>query len=242
MIWICALFLVNPPIDAVGADAPPQTGPLVHDLEFERAAQLDPNAQQIKSLGYTNTPTGRASGPNSDNLSNTLALGDSTTSSADNQTRNGEALMSGIGRTVGRSAHPDRRARSQATYDVPGLSFVRALRPVTYQLDRAAAAPLTSPTGAAEDRFSKLARRDDRQFGVIAQQVEKVAQGLGFAFSGIDARSNSDSPHARRYNQFVAPLVMAVREQDAQLESMRAELNEMRGLVQTLQAQIEDLE
>ena len=119
--------------------------------------------------------------------------------------------------------------------DVPGLSFINQLRPVTYRLDREAINEYTGVNARREklreenpgaefltgDKYSPVTT------GFIAQEVEEAAKSIGYDFSGVDAPKNDKDMYGLRYSDFVVPLVKAVQEQQAEIEQLKAKLEEL---------------
>ncbi len=91
-----------------------------------------------------------------------------------------------------------------------GLSFIRQLRPVQYKLKD------------GNDRYD---------FGFIAQEVEFL---LGDNYNILGIGSGPDRMLSLRYTDFIAPLVKAVQEQQAQLEAQRAMIEELRSEISAL--------
>jgi trimeric autotransporter adhesin len=119
--------------------------------------------------------------------------------------------------------------------DVPGLSFINQLRPVTYRLDREAINEYTGVNARREklreenpgaefltsDKYSPVTT------GFIAQEVEAAAKKAGFDFSGVDKPENANDMYGLRYAEFVVPLVKDVQEQQAEIEQLKAKLEEL---------------
>lgn len=70
-------------------------------------------------------------------------------------------------------------------------------------------------------------------YGLIAQEVretlDSVAPGVDFAGWVLEDKNDPDSQQALRYEQFIAPLIRAVQEQQAQLEALKAEVAELKA-------------
>lgn len=70
-------------------------------------------------------------------------------------------------------------------------------------------------------------------YGLIAQEVKEtldsVAPGVDFAGWVLEDKNDPDSQQALRYEQFIAPLIKAVQEQQAQIEALRAEVTALKG-------------
>jgi hypothetical protein len=76
---------------------------------------------------------------------------------------------------------------------------------------------------------AKEAKEKVIQTGFIAQDVEKIAQSIGYDFSGVDV--DETGIYGLRYAEFVVPLVKAVQELSEQNERLQAQVNELTGLV-----------
>lgn len=95
----------------------------------------------------------------------------------------------------------DRRQKTGITPSDLGLEFIRALDPV---------------------RFRWKAGDGRTHYGLIAQDVASAAAALGVDFGG-HVRAEPDNPEsleALRYDQFIAPLVKAVQELAARLDTL----------------------
>ena len=70
-------------------------------------------------------------------------------------------------------------------------------------------------------------------YGLIAQEVrealDSVAPGVDFAGWVLENKDDPDSQQALRYEQFIAPLIKAVQEQQAQIEALKAEVAALKG-------------
>ncbi|MFM2394263.1 MAG: hypothetical protein RLZZ546_2245, partial [Bacteroidota bacterium] len=103
-----------------------------------------------------------------------------------------------------------------------GLDFIKKLRPVTYNLNvEGLNEKLNSPQ--QESSRSQNAKNQQLLSGFIAQEVELAANQLGYEFSGVDKPQNEGDLYGLRYAQFTVPLVKAVQEQQAQIESLKEE-------------------
>jgi hypothetical protein len=185
--------------------------------------------------GLWNTFLGCYTGTTFTPLNNSTAIGDSTAVTASNQVRIGDTSVISIGGQVGWTTLSDGRFKRNIRENVPGLDFICQLRPVTYELDRGSVAKFLG--GREESR--KGAYDTTPQSGFIAQEVEAAVRKSGFAFSGIDAPSNDQTPYGLRYGQFVVPLVKAVQEQNAllrtqedRIKALETQLAELQRLIQ----------
>jgi len=220
------------------------------------------NALQYNSTGGNNTAFGHGAGPSPShlNLNNTTAIGYAASVTADNQVRIGNTSVTSIGGYAGWSNFSDVRYKQNIKEDVVGLDFIMGLRPITYNLDISAIAEkLGEDTRidkdgnrvkeqlGAEVLASREKKASIRQSGFAAQEVEELAERLGYDFGGVDKPENEDSFYGLRYSEFVVPLVKAVQEQQKIIEDQRKELDELKArmaryenVMQELQASISD--
>jgi hypothetical protein len=119
--------------------------------------------------------------------------------------------------------------RKNVNEDVPGLSFITQLRPVTYLINKEQFNQFTKVyekgTDKEENGIQTSQRMEntappERKTGFIAQEVEQIANNLGYDFSGIDKPENSNDYYGLRYSEFVVPLVKAVQEQQKIIEEL----------------------
>jgi hypothetical protein len=190
--------------------------------------------------GSYNTFVGRNTQATSGAISNSMALGDSATVSASNQVRIGDAGVSSIGGQVGWTTLSDGRFKRNVREDVPGLEFIRQLRPVTYELDRGAISAFLSASNDTKDA-TKGPEPSTPESGFIAQEVAAAVKKTGFIFSGVDVPANDQTPYGLRYGQFVVPLVKAVQEQDLAMSRQADELAEHEAEIAQLKGEIAEL-
>jgi hypothetical protein len=172
-----------------------------------------------------------------------MALGNSASVTASNQVRLGNASVSSIGGQVGWTTLSDGRFKRNVREDVPGLDFIRQLRPVTYELDRGAISAFLSASDDTKDA-TKGPEPSTPESGFIAQEVAAAVKKTGFIFSGIDVPANDQTPYGLRYGQFVVPLVKAVQEQDQVLSRQADEITALKAKtaeIAELKAEIAEL-
>jgi trimeric autotransporter adhesin len=202
------------------------------------------------TTGSYNTALGYNTGPGSNNLYNTTCVGIDATATGSDMVRLGNIYVSSIGGHADWTHIADGRFKENVKEDVPGLSFITQLRPVTYQLDRE---KINEFTGVTE-RQNKLREKDPGMkfptgdkytqvnTGFIAQEVEAAARKIGFDFSGVDAPKNDKDYYGLRYAEFVVPLVKAVQELNAINEAQRITNEELRSQNEILSERMEKLE
>ena len=193
----------------------------------------------MTGTGSNNSAVGKDSGPISaaPNLSNTTALGNTATVSASNTIALGNTSITSIKGQVGFTTYSDSRAKTAIAENVPGLAFIQKLRPVTYRYDTRRQNALLGITDTAQWE-GKYDIEKMTFSGFLAQEVEQAARSIGYNFSGVDAPKNDQSLYGLRYAEFTVPLVKAVQEQQALIESQKTELLELKSQLAALQAQV----
>ena len=115
----------------------------------------------------------------------------------------------------------DTRIKKNIKENVPGLAFIKLLRPVTYSFSTEKENGLL---GIKNDYNEPIENSDIEKInftGFLAQDVDKAAQKIDYDFSGID---KSGSIMGLRYSEFVVPLVKAVQELDKNQQNSFAAL------------------
>lgn len=196
----------------------------------------------LNQTGSYNTAMGYNTGPNAINLSNTTCIGTDATATANDMVRIGNVWVTSIGGYQNWTNISDGRFKENVDENVPGLSFIVRLRPVTYRLDREKINEFTGVNarrdsiGWKEDMVSREgARYSMVTTGFIAQEVETAAKSLGFDFSGVDAPQDGNGLYGLRYAEFVVPLVKAVQEQQATIEELKAQNAELLKRIEALE-------
>jgi trimeric autotransporter adhesin len=168
---------------------------------------------------------------------NTTVLGHATTAAISNVVRVGNPATSSIGGPVGWSTISDGRVKKNIREDIPGLSFITSLRPVTYNINTAAIesiqqARVTETTNStnttkapaktlsAQMAAAYLAKEKIVYSGFVAQEVEQAAKNLHYNFNGVDVPKNDNDLYALRYESFVVPLVKSVQELASQSKEL----------------------
>lgn len=182
------------------------------------------NAGPFNDHGYNNVFVGANTETNAAGYFNVIAIGQAVTCTAPSQARIGNAATSSIGGYANWSNISDGRFKKDVHENVPGIDFIMQLRPVTYHLDVSSLSNrLNESRGRQSDKYSLLAIADKEkmlQTGFVAQEVEAAANNLGFDFSGVDKPKNENDLYALRYAEFVVPLVKAVQQQQAIIETL----------------------
>jgi hypothetical protein len=207
---------------------------LVNTINSEGNTAIGYNAGSRFDNGYYNCFIGSETDANGPQYYNTIAIGHGTIVTAPNMMRVGNTATTSIGGPVGWSVISDGRVKKNIRENVPGLSFINKLRPISYNIDPASIDRLLQTSINANDKVAaqtnsarmREALKTKEQIvytGFAAQEVEQAAQSIGFSFSGVDAARNNKDIYSLRYADFVAPLVKSVQELALRQEQLKKE-------------------
>ena len=175
------------------------------------------------------------------NPSNSSCIGDGATITASNQIRIGDGGVSSIGGFANWTNVSDKRFKKDIQQNVPGLDFIKKLKPVTYHLDIDAIADFIKTPDSLRKKESELLKGKILQTGFIAQEVEAAAKELNYDFSGVDAPKNENDFYGLRYAEFVVPLVKAVQELEEQNTWLKSEIEKLKLNNKVLSSLIQDV-
>lgn len=214
----------------------------------------------FSETGSDNTFVGFGAGVgiNAIALTNSMALGYQSNVTASNTIAIGNTDITSIKGQVSFTTFSDGRYKQSIQEDIPGLDFVLHLRPVTYQVDAHGIAAflgeddlqqklkeedltLTFSKDPESEQKGRNAKSQIRYSGFIAQEVEKAAEKVGYAFSGVDKPQNEQSLYGLRYAEFVVPLVKAVQEQQEIVETQQRSIKDLQNEVTELKSLVEQL-
>lgn len=194
------------------------------------------NALFSNTTGNYNTAIGYNANVSTGALANATAIGNGATVDASNKVRVGNTSVTSIGGQVSWTSFSDGRYKSNIREDVHGLDFILQLKPVTYNFDRQKLEEKFQTVKSAElEKFhlptnKTTVQQDDMRYsGFIAQDVEKAAQKIGYDFSGVDKPADEKGTYGLRYAEFVVPLIKAVQEQQAIIETLKKEVAELKA-------------
>ncbi len=191
------------------------------------------------SNGTYNTAIGTDAGCNNGTgPSNFTALGNNAghVGSGSNTVEIGNASVSWIGGNVGWSTYSDRRIKENIQSNVPGLSFINKLNPVTYNLNIHKQNNICgiNDTNEWEGKYDieKIV-----QTGFLAQEVEQAAKECNYDFNGVLAPKGNAKLYSIQYAAFVVPLVKAVQEQQQQIEKLTKQMTTISSILTDEQKQ-----
>ncbi|MBE7174335.1 MAG: tail fiber domain-containing protein [Williamsia sp.] len=215
-------------------------------------------AQGLGALTYNetgsyNTALGASAGPSGADFVNTTSVGYGAVATASNSVVVGNTSVTKIGGYANWTNFSDGRYKKNITQNVPGLSFINALQPVTYTLDvpginkavsssqqtavlsvdKKSTNNNSQPATAGIDKA--IDEKGKKMYtGFIAQDVEKAAQKINYDFSGVYHPQNDNDYYGLSYSDFVVPLVKAVQE-------LSQQNNRKDSVITSLQKQIDDI-
>jgi hypothetical protein len=194
------------------------------------------------TTGQYNTALGYNAFSSGTSIHNSMALGNSSSITASNQVRLGNASITSIGGYAAWSNLSDIRFKKDVRDDIPGLNFIIKLRPISYHMDMDALAGFLGTPDSLRSFTSEAIKGKMLQTGFIAQEVEEAARSIGYDFSGVDAPKNENDFYALRYAEFVVPLVKAVQEQQVLIEEQYKMIVELQNVNTLLLLRVEKLE
>jgi len=200
----------------------------------------------FKALKYittkvANTAIGDLAGPTGD-YDNTTSIGfyAGRVFGADNRIEIGNNNVVWIGGQVTWSTFSDRRIKRNVKENVPGLEFIKRLRPVTYHIDAHKQEELIARGDKKRleemrsiDWPSKYDIEKITMTGFIAQEVEQAAKEIGYDFSGVQKADDDPGMYSISYAQFVVPLVKAVQELSEKVNKLENENKALKAKFET---------
>ncbi len=186
--------------------------------------------------GSNNTGIGVGAGPSpGTNPSNFTAIGYSSgrIGSNSNTIEIGNSSITWIGGQVNWNTYSDESIKDDIQANVPGLSFIKKLRPVSYRLNihRQNKICGIEDTVQFEGRY---AIENKIQTGFLAQEVERAAKEINYDFSGVSAPKGNAKLYSLAYAEFVVPLVKAVQEQQTIIEKQQQQIDALMQDMKTL--------
>jgi trimeric autotransporter adhesin len=197
------------------------------------------NAIFANTTGSQNTALGDVAYFTTANLNNTTAIGYNSGGvvNASNRIEIGDNSITFIGGQVAWGTYSDGRIKDNVKENVPGLSFITKLRPVTYNLNIHRQNEMTykGKKKDGSDYPEKYDIEKTTMTGFIAQEVEKAANVSGYDFSGVQVPKNPNELYSLRYSDFVVPLVKAVQELSQKNDQQQKEIDELSQRIKKLE-------
>jgi hypothetical protein len=199
-------------------------------------------ALTANTTGYFNTALGYNAFSTGTGYTNSTAIGYNTAITANNRIALGNTAVTWIGGQVTWSTYSDARFKKNVNEDVPGLSFITQLRPVTYNYDMDAMAHFFHTPDSLRLPDAERNQAGIKYTGFIAQEVDAIAKNLGYNFSGVCKPENADDFYSIRYAEFTVPLVKAVQELNEENARLAKENLQQQIVIDQLIQRIEKLE
>ncbi|MEO6403947.1 MAG: tail fiber domain-containing protein [Ferruginibacter sp.] len=191
------------------------------------------------TTGNYNTAIGDEADVSVGGLINATVIGYAATVTASDKVRVGNSSVTSIGGQVGWTSFSDGRFKTNVREDIPGIDFIKKLRPVSYTFNITGLNKHFRPddtTRIKEQHVEKIPannvskQEEIRYTGFIAQEVELAAKELGFDFSGVDGPKNNNDTYGLRYAEFVVPMVKAMQEQQVLIETLQKQVEATRTM------------
>src|SRR5690554_2737810 len=211
---------------------------LINNTEGNRNSAFGLHSIGANTTGNNNSALGYAAFQGGTTYSYSTAIGSITAITASQQVRIGWNALS-IGGPQLWTNTSDGRFKKDVKEEVPGLIFISKLRPVTYHYDMDTYAKFLDLPDSLRFKECEINQEAVLQSGFIAQEVEVVAQSLGYDFIGVDKPQNDKDYYGLRYSAFVVPLVKAVQEQQHIIESQNERIEALERMVLELKSAIE---
>jgi hypothetical protein len=134
---------------------------------------------------------------------------------------------------VGFTTYSDKRFKTDVRKDeVKGLEFITALEPVTYNYDIDLYAAWKEENYGEADTEQWEGKYDIEKIrfsGFLAQDVEALANEIGYDFSGVDAPKNDKDVYGLRYAEGVVPAVKGTQAQQEQIEEQQQQIEGLKS-------------
>jgi len=181
------------------------------------------------TTGSFNTLIGANTNVDAANRTNTVAIGGNGNLAlgGNNSVRIGNNSTLTIGGQVNWTNYSDKRTKRGFKEDVAGLPFILKLKPLTYRYDVDKQYELMWGKKNEKKYESQYDIEKIRFSGFIAQDVEAIAQQIGYDFSGVDKPQDANGLYGMRYSDFVPSLVKAIQEQQEQIEEQQEQIEKL---------------
>lgn len=200
-----------------------------------RNIAVGPYALGTNQSGNSNTAIGYASDVSSDNLTNATAIGSGAIVNASNKLRLGNTDVTVIEGQVAMTTS-DGRFKNNVKEDVPGLSFIMKLKPVTYNFKYNNFSEFLKEKSSNKEHL--IEKESQKEMGLIAQDVEKATKELGLNISNLVHVPESDNDnYALSYGQLVVPLIKAIQEQQKTILDLKKLVEEQGKKLESLTSQ-----
>src|SRR5450631_618911 len=211
--------------------------------------------------GSFNTAIGNGADVNADALSNATAVGYTAVATASNQVMLGNTSVTAVMAAGSFTIYSDGRFKKDIKADVPGLDFIKDLRPVTYhynihgindhlgktkpasrQISIHGESSFQAPASNSLEEAAITTKEKKLYTGFVAQEVEKTANKFNYDFSGLYKPQSEKDLYGLSYSDFVVPLVKAVQELSDSLKDEKDKNAAQDAKIDSLEARLERIE
>jgi len=194
--------------------------------------------------GSNNTAVGQRADLAKESGNNCTAIGSgAATGNNSDCVQVGNPKIISIGGQVPWSSRSDKRIKTIVSSNVPGLDFVKQLKPVNYRFDLAKQDSIMGIT--VDSSTVGIASRKQAEAlihtGFLAQDVEETLKVLGYTFDVVVKPQNPVDLYSLAYELFTVPLVKAVQEQQKELEKLQMYTVQLQKRVEQQQQEIAKL-
>lgn len=181
-------------------------------------------------------------------LTNAGAFGYLASVNASDKIRIGNTGVSVVETQTAFTVISDKRFKFNVKPNVPGLSFITLLNPVTYNFDNGAYLEHIGQLNKLKAEIAKTENPSQKESltkqleqmledhgietGFLAQDVEAAAIEANFDFNGVYKPQNETDTYSIDYSKFVVPLVQSVKELNEMLQKQQL-------LIEQLQKEID---
>lgn len=208
----------------------------------------------VNNTGSYNSALGYGAGNNYGVLlTNTTALGSYAKVTANNSIQLGDNSVTSVKAGNNIIIVSDGRFKKNLKENVPGLEFINQLKPVTYNYDIHKLNDYIKPASNAATEKGNSEKPENPELekikedaitakekkiytGFVAQDVEKIADKMGYDFSGVYKPQNDKDPYGLSYADFVVPLVKAVQELSKANDALQQQNTDLEKRMQQLEA------
>lgn len=207
-------------------------------------------ALHFNTDGSANTAIGYSANVSLGGLLYATAIGSGAIAKGDHETvigSNAPGVV--IGGYANWSNLSDGRFKEQVKENVPGMDFIRALRPVTYiinidKLQRHITAQMPDTIAAKylPTAQEMAVAKTEIKTGFIAQEVEATAKKIGYKFDGVNAPKNETDNYSIAYAQFVPSIVKGMQEQQVEIDAQQQQIKKLAAENKALTAQVQEID
>jgi len=202
-------------------------GAMFNNLDGSNNTAVGNSALYLPLHGNNCTALGFNANVAFEGLTNATVIGYNAVVDASNKVRIGNSSVTSIGGQVGWTNFSDERIKKDVKENVPGLAFIKELRPVTYHFAVDKEDELLNLKDSS-NRKGKYDIEKKNFTGLIAQEVDAAAKKINYDFSGVD---NTGKIWGLRYSEFVMPLIKAVQELSAENAELKSRLDKIESLL-----------